>query len=149
MSKFSGAAFWQLRVQDAAWLERAYALLAPLETAGLAALRFEPSPTGGRLGVAFGPDAYAISVVNLRGNGVVRKLPSAPRFILVLMALRAQLGGLQVVDDDEAPVPARPRPTHALFKADWDGVEKLAPHLGLAPSDRFRSVHARVLRGLI
>src|SRR6516164_6972445 len=105
MSQFSGAAFWQLQVHDAAWLERAYARLAPIEAAGLAALTFEPSLIGGCLVVAFGPDTYAISVVNLRGNGVVRKLPSAPRFILVLIALRAHLGGLQVVDDNEAPVP--------------------------------------------
>lgn len=147
-NKFLGVAYWTVTTAVADWLQKATAILAVLEQAGLAVVTFDSLPAGNQMTVRFGSDQWSMMVNEGQGRGKVHVCPSSGCFVICLVALRKALGDLSVVTDAQAPVAARPQQSDPLYASDWLRNLKVAQELGLVRGEAFVARHATVFANM-
>ena len=144
-NKFVGVAYWTIRTGLSNWLAKAVEVLAVLEAADLAVVKYDCLPAGDLMSVVFGDEEFQLLVNNGQGQGVVRTSPAAGCFVVCLVALRKALGDLSVVTDAQVDVAMLPRQTDALYTSDWLRVQLIAQELGLIRGARFSARHSSIL----
>jgi len=148
---FKGVAYWTVNSARPDWVGAAAEVLNPVVARGLALVETGKDGIGNPL-LEIGIQDHRVSMVVAegQGRGMIRPSQVAGRLAVCLVALRKQLGDIELTDElGKQSLPAIPRQSYALYAEDWRGVSDLADALGLIPGREFKERHRAILNQLL